>query len=335
VSGDMFLAIGDLAFRETKGKYAVLHTDGTSTGDVLVDRNRGYTAGCAVDPIGGALWTTSADGNTVSVFEGAGFGLHPLLQTISVRSFTFRGGQARGAVGSLVFDADGNVLAGTYDGANELLKISQAGAILDRFALPAGVKWFDLASDQHTIYYTSADTVIRRYDLATRSPVPDFTALPDGTVSALRLLPNNQGLLVAGSISVYWLDLNGTRIKQYWRPAMTGYHGATIAADGRSFWTWNEAAELYRVDLTTARVLSGPIATGFPRLRGLCIKHEYTAAEDVCRVVSGNGQPQTVTCPRLEACGNQTDEDLDGLADELDPDCTPAAPSALLKFDGS
>src|SRR5687768_16300718 len=79
--GEIFLGVGDLAFRDTKGKYAVLRPDATPRGEFLTDRNRGYTGGCAVNPVDGTLWTTSRDGNTITQFDAIGdqWGDHALL----------------------------------------------------------------------------------------------------------------------------------------------------------------------------------------------------------------------------------------------------------------
>lgn len=319
--GDLFLGIGDLSVRETKGKYAVLEATAVPSGEYLVDGNRGYTGGCAIDPVTGYLWTTSLTGNTISVF-----GDHTLLDTINVRTYTSPKGPSRGSVGSLVFDAAGNVFAGSTDGLNRLVKLNAAGTVVDTFQMPRGVKWFDLASDQRTIFYTSDDTVIHRYDLAMRSPLADFASMRDGSIHALRLLSNGQGLLVAGSISVSWLDLNGAVMQEYWLSGVTGFRGLNITPDGKSFWTYTDSTELYRFDIATTQLLAGPIATNFATVNGLCARLEYTAAEDRCRVTGGDGQPMSVTCARLEACRNPADDDLDGLTDADDPNCLTPAP---------
>src|SRR5688500_4663991 len=104
-SGDLFIGVGDLAFKESKGQYALLGADGSPRPGTLTDKHRGYTTGCAIEPATGHLWTTSLDGNTISQFADLRepTGEHPLLRTINVRPYTFLNGQARGAVGSLAF----------------------------------------------------------------------------------------------------------------------------------------------------------------------------------------------------------------------------------------
>jgi hypothetical protein len=187
--------------------------------------------------------------------------------------------------------------------------------------LPAGVAWFDLASDQRTIFYTSSDNMVRRYDLATRSPLPDFATLMDGSIYALRLLPDDQGLLVAGSIGITRLDMNGGYITRYWVPA-TQFYSLSITPDGRQFWSSTEfGPQLYRFDIASEKVVQGPLVTGFERIRGLCLKQEYTAAESMCRTAGPGGEPVRMACPKLEVCTNLVDDDQDGLGDDADPDC--------------
>jgi streptogramin lyase len=325
-SGDLFVGVGDLAFKESKGKYALLGEDGSRRIGTVVDKNRGYTTGCAVEPATGHLWTTSFDGNTISEFDDLREprGEHPLLRTINVRPYTVVNGKARGAVGSLAFDANGNLYAGTSDGTNRLLKFSADGFLLDSYALPAasgGIAWFDLATDQHTIYYTSPlDTVVRRYDVAARAPLPDLATLIDGTIYALRLLPNDQGLLVAGSAGISRLDLAGTMSTRYWLPG-TQFYSLNIAADGKTFWTSSAQGQLFRFDIASETLVAGPIATGFRTVHGLCVKDEYVAAEDTCRTTDAAGESMQAMCALLEHCSNQTDDDGDGAADGADLDC--------------
>jgi sugar lactone lactonase YvrE len=300
--GDLFLAAGtppfDAAF--PAGEYRVFRSDGSSRAESFGAERRSYTSGCAVEPVTGHVWTTSFSGNTVSAFSDlhGDSGTHERLQTVDLRPHTFVNGRARGAVQSLVFDASGNILAGTVDGTNRVLKFTPAGAILDSFAMPGGrgVSWFDLAPDGRTIFYTSQDNVVRRYDLQTRQALPDFATLVDGTLHAIRLLPLDQGLLVAGSTYVTHLDMTGHDVAKLWLPARS-FFALNITPDGRHFWTSTQAGELYRFDIASGTVVAGPIQTGAQQITGLCMKLEYTAAENVCRAAGPDGAPVETACP--------------------------------------
>jgi hypothetical protein len=43
--------------------------------------------------------------------------------------------------------------------------------------------------------------------------------------------------------------------------------------------------------------VQGPVTSGFPAVTGLCVIHEYTAAENICRTLAADGQPLAVACP--------------------------------------
>jgi hypothetical protein len=322
-TGDLFVSVGDRTDRESRGTFVLFSSEGAPRDVSIVDRNRGNTAGCTVEPATGFLWTTSGDGNSLSAFEdvlGAD-GEYPLLQTVNLRGFTFRNARARGAVGSVLVDANGRLLAGTSDGANLLLVLAPDGTVIDSFEMAGGIASFDLAADQHTVYYTSPlDSVVRRYDLATRQPMPDFARLVDGSLHALRLLPNDQGLLVAGSVGITRLATSGAFLTRYWVPE-TQFFALSIAPDGRTFWTSNMTGQLLRFDLASEKLIAGPIDSGFAKIQGLCAKDEYLAATDVCRTTGADGQEMSVKCPAIETCGNLTDDDGDGLADAADADC--------------
>lgn len=325
-TGDLFVSVGDPAYREARGAFALFSSEGVARHVTLVDKNRGFTAGCTIDPATGFLWTTSGSGNSLAVFDdiAASDGGYPLLQTFNLRALTFLQARARGYVGSVLFNANGHLLVGTSDGANRLLELAPDGKLIDSFAMPAdggGIRSFDLAADQHTVFYTSPqDNVVRRYDLATRQPLPDFARLVDGSLHELRLLPNDQGLLVAGSAGITRLATSGAFLTRYWLPE-TRFLALSISPDARTFWTSNTSGQLLRFDLASEKLIAGPIDSGFPAIRGLCAKNEYLAAADICRVTGPDGQETEAKCPALETCSNLSDDDGDGLADGADPDC--------------
>ena len=322
-SGDLFVGVGDLAYRESRGKYLKFDANGVPSHVVLTDKHRGYTEGCTVDPVTGSVWTTSGEGNTISRFDDirGSSGEYALLDTVYVRAFSSAGGYSRAAVGAVGFDANGTLYAGTRNGSNKLLKFGADGVLIDSYQLPGGVFAFDLAADQHTVYYTSPqDSVVRRYDLAARAPLPDFATLIDGSIYNLRLLPNDLGLLVAGSVGVTRLATSGAFLARYWLTE-TQFYGLSISPDGRSFWTSNMRGQLLRFDLASEKLTAGPIDSGYQRVRGLCAKDEYLAATDTCRTIGADGQGTLIKCPMIEICSNMVDDDGDGEIDGTDRDC--------------
>jgi streptogramin lyase len=300
--GDLFVAawVPEMKPSLIRGEYVVFAADGTPRGEVVGTRRRGFTGGCAVEPNTGYLWTAGYDGNTLSRYEDVhnAKGQHELLQFINLRGQTFQNGKARGLVQAVAFDASGFAYVGTTNGTNRLLKFTPSGSLVDSYELPGskGMARFDIANDQRTIFYTSGDNVVRRYDLATRSPLSDFATLIDGSLHALRLLPNEQGLLVAGSVGITRLDMSGQYVTRHWLPA-TQFSSLSITPDGREFWTSTALSQLYRFDIATGTVLQGPVETGVPLVDGLCMTMEYTAAEHVCRTAGLDGEPVEIACP--------------------------------------
>ena len=221
--GDLFVASSVVSGKPSsmRGEYVVYGPDGAPKGEIVGQRERAFTGGCAVDSFNGQLWAAGYDGNTLSRYEAIhnAQGEHDLLESLTLRGHTFVNGKSRGLVQAVGFDAAGFAYVGTTNGSNHLLKFSPSGALVDTFVVPPGAKGmarFDIAGDQRTVYFTSGDNVVRRYDLVTRSMLPDFATLIDGSLHAIRVLPNEQGVLVAGSVGITRLDMTG----QVRRPAL-------------------------------------------------------------------------------------------------------------------
>jgi len=204
---------------------------------------------------------------------------------------------------------------------------------------PRGADWLDLASDGHTMFYTSEDRFIRTWNLDTNSPGPSnpgLTAVPEvpgvwGKIGeedlkafAFRLLPpgdGSGGAIVAASAFVYRLDSHGQIIAKMAAPTGSGYFSLNISPDGQYAWSVSGANHhLNKFYIPTGQmVLSQPVGIGAMTL-GVCVKEEYTAAEHACPV--GSTDP---LCTRIEACTPYSpgDDDGDGLPDVADPDCLP------------
>lgn len=172
---------------------------------------------------------------------------------------------------SCVYDRSGNVYIGqaganesTPDSAVPILKFSASGVLLERFVIPTGERgtdWIELAGDQCTLYYTSEDTAVRRYNLCTHSVLPTLTTSLSGPhCYALRLRPNRE-LMVACQEAVHRLSPQGTNLQTYTRQSIgeddpAGLFALNLDPDGSSFWTAGiHSGRVYRVDIETGAVL--------------------------------------------------------------------------------
>jgi hypothetical protein len=189
---------------------------------------------------------------------------------------------------SCVFDRTGNVYvgqagaSGSTDEAVAIMKFDRHGNALDRYVVPTGPRgtdWIELAGDQCTLYYTSEDTSVRRYDLCTRTPLPDFAIdLTPPYCYALRLRPNSE-LMVACQDAVHRLSPEGVNLQTYTRQAIGeldagGLFALNLDPDGTSFWTAGvHSGNVYRVDIESGTVLAN-FNTGSGGVSGLAVYDE-------------------------------------------------------------
>ena len=78
---------------------------------------------------------------------------------------------------SIVQDNDGNYYVGHADGLRDVIKFSPEGILLDRYDVATsdrGSDWIDLAADQTTLFYTSEDREVFRYDFLNDVQLPNF-----------------------------------------------------------------------------------------------------------------------------------------------------------------
>jgi hypothetical protein len=83
--------------------------------------------------------------------------------------------------------------------------------------LPSGPVGMDLATDQQTMYYSSAGPVIRRYDLATSSWIDDLVTLVDN-VTGLRIIKSGSHsgqFLVASTVNIKRMAADGGYVGSY------------------------------------------------------------------------------------------------------------------------
>jgi hypothetical protein len=209
---------------------------------------------------------------------------------------------------------------------------------------PAGVDELDLSSDQHTVFYTSEDNRIRRFDTATGQQLTPLTITdPDthqsyhGKAYGFRLLPDGSGqadggagMIVAMSIGIFRLDATGSAIKlagandiiQYKvDPGASTPFSMNLTPDAQSFWvatTQNDSSQptptggkIYRFHIPTGRRY-GPFNVGTGGadidIQGLCVKREFTAGVNQCFKTDkdGKGVLDASGNPIAIACRNPT-----------------------------
>lgn len=129
-----------------------------------------------------------------------------------------------------------------------------------------GAEHIELLADQCTVLYTTgeddpAGNRVRRLNICTRQPQPDFAALPAGRYAgAIRQLPNGD-VLVANGAAVLRFSPQGSLLRTY---PLEGVTHIALTADGAAFWAAGvelDVAKLVRLDLdgsATAARLGNP-----------------------------------------------------------------------------
>lgn len=172
---------------------------------------------------------------------------------------------------SVVFDARGNAFVG--DNIGNILMLDRSGNVVTEFKandelgirVPAEV-WLDLSVDQKTLFYSSGDRIIRRFDIANRKQLNDFATLPPlGPVFArsirsanLRLLypgDGSGGLLIIDTVDIKRLDQFGKFFTyDYHGPEENDWIALSLDPDGKSFWA-TSGSRVYKFDIETGAVV--------------------------------------------------------------------------------
>jgi sugar lactone lactonase YvrE len=256
--GDVFAGIGN-------GKINQFSPTGTLKATLDTTSGSNEDTGMCFDAPGN-LYSTNFEANNMTKFDNAGnILIHPFGTGFNQHPE------------SCVANASGSIYTGQADGSADVLKFDAAGNSQGSFN-PAtgdrGTDWIELAADQCTIYYTSEDTTVHRFNVCTNTQLADFaTGLPGSFCFALRIRSNGE-VLVACDSGVVRLSSTGTVTQTY--PA-ANYGSSYLFAlnldpDGQSFWTADIFTGLItRIDIATGNQVTQFSGQNQTTLAGLAV----------------------------------------------------------------
>jgi hypothetical protein len=193
---------------------------------------------------------------------------------------------------SCAFDLQGNVWVGEAGPVSAttfaLRYLAGDGRLLETLQVPVGERgtdWIELDSDQCTLYYTSEDSDVRRYDVCARTPIAHFATGLEAPCYALRQLPNRE-LMVTCRNRIYRYSAAGGLVREYTRESLgetnsNGLFALHLDPDGETFW----AGGLTSGRVVRARIDDGTVVTSFSTgpggVSGLLVQDEYVAGISV------------------------------------------------------
>jgi hypothetical protein len=274
-SGQVFASVGNSA----------VNVYSAGSGNPLVARlNDGlqepYTAGSAFDSSGNFYVTDDYSGD-VSEYAPDG---------------TLDGVFASGLQNplSLAFDNQGNLYVGQQT-TPYIAEFSKTGQLIQNIGPLAteltGDDWIALAPDECTVYYTTEETDILRYNMCTNQQLPNLNVQPFASFDAstglpvqafqLQILPDGD-VLVADSNADILLDPNGNVLQTYTCASLPGCQGSLFAMsldpDDTSFWTGDSTSgDIWQVDIASGDVLQ-QINTHSGSLFGLSVDDQIEVA---------------------------------------------------------
>ncbi|MFI5364735.1 MAG: proprotein convertase P-domain-containing protein, partial [Candidatus Binatia bacterium] len=243
-TGDVYAAVGNGQVKHFDRNGNPLQTLDTTTGSEV-------TAGMAFDAAGN-LYVTDYSTSEISKFDPSG----NLLAANFAPSVTFSTPE------SIVRDAANNLYVAQNFG--DLLKLDVNGNLLDHFPIAGNPDnnhigdWIDLDSDQCTIFYTNEGSAIKRYNVCTRTQLPDFaTGLPAPCYALRILLPGEPlpggGLLVACQSEIAGFNPDGSVGGTLTLPNEHDWFAVNLDPDNAEFWSGNlTTGQIYRFDMATA-----------------------------------------------------------------------------------
>lgn len=189
---------------------------------------------------------------------------------------------------SILFDQQGNALVGQLRGNGDVLKFDSGGALIDNYDVPTtvdGSNHIALGPDGTTLFYTSGDSGIYRYDLATRQPLPDFTHVLRGVARVVKPLADGT-VLVAAEREVVRMDSQRNVLMTSDVEFIDRWYDIALHPDGRTFWasSYGFGGLCGRFDLATGALVDS-FATGSPNTFGIAV---FPAAADGAPAAPGN-----------------------------------------------
>ena len=306
--GDVFVSVGD-------GEVEWYHPDGTYN-RTLQGAFSAYTTGSGFDKFKN-FYATGFTNNAISKFDENGVFLG-----------VFATGDPQGGAPESVnvtrsateTGTNFHVYAGQASGSKDILKFDEAGALVDRFDVEIerlGSDWIDLATDLCTMYYTSEGTRVLRYDVCSRTQLPDFTkGLFEGF--ALRIRPGGE-VIVADQVDIRRFNADGSLAQVYDAPLQECWFGLSMNPDNTSFWSSDYCnSQVVKFDIDSGAVLQTITPKKLGRVFGVSVFGEKTASGageyPVCgAAVTQGGWGYTTTGTRA-TFGGKASVDRDGFA---------------------
>ena len=211
---------------------------------------------------------------------------------------------------SLAFDNQGNLYVGQQT-TPYIAEFSKTGQFLQNIGPLAtelsGDDWIALAPDECTVYYTTEETDILRYNMCTNQQLPNLNAQPFPTFDSstslpvqafqLQILPDGD-TLVADSNADILLDPNGNVLQTYTCDSLPGCQGTLFAMsldpDGNAFWTGDSTSgDIWKVDIASGDVLQ-QINTHSGTLFGLSVDDQIEVRCSAHRRVGGTHGSLTI-----------------------------------------
>ena len=180
---------------------------------------------------------------------------------------------------------------------DDIRKFDSNGNLIQKFDadienVEQGIHWIELGADQCTLFYTTANDHIKRFDVCTNKQLTDFADLFSDPfydrrfghqpILVIQLLPNGE-MLITQNAFVHHLDATGKIKATYDITGSSNWISLALDPDKQSFWagaTGNGTkGNVYKFDIDSGRVLrffntfiDNPFA--LPSPEGLIIKGE-------------------------------------------------------------
>ncbi|MDQ3021894.1 MAG: T9SS type A sorting domain-containing protein [Bacteroidota bacterium] len=182
----------------------------------------------------------------------------------------------------IVFDSSGNVYVGfNFDGSTGGIKKYDSNGNFIRYYTQADlgiVFGMDLGKDQCTMFYIHGNTgVVRRWDVCSNTPLPDFTINTfGGALGRLKLRINEEVFIsTPANGKILRFDSSGKLIQYY---VFQSPNALSFDPDQTSFWTVTYSDEVVRFEIETGQILNSFTASTGNSSFDIIVKDEILAA---------------------------------------------------------